>query len=101
MISPGLDGYYVPASRISRPETQNFGEAIGQAIQSVFYEVPTRVLAVSPNVDINWVYGRERLSFVAGVKIGLAVALNGTNSDNESLQGKLYPDLGLYVGTRF
>jgi hypothetical protein len=102
MISPGLSGYYVPANRLNQREAQDFGEALGQAIGSALSEVPTRVVLISPNVDINWLYQFSRhFGFVAGLKVGAVMALNGTSSSNEELAGKLYPDLGLYIGTRF
>lgn len=102
MISPGLAGYYVPAKSFKASEPQDWSQAIGQALASALLDVPTRVVLVSPNVDINRMFQFSRhFGFVVGAKVGAAIALNGTNSLGESLAGKVNPDIGLYIGTRF
>lgn len=102
MISPGLDGYYVPAHPYTAAPAQDFGSALGQAFAAAFSDVPTRVVLLAPNVDINWLYQFSRhFGFVAGVKVGAAISLNGMSSTGEDLTGKINPDLGLYIGTRF
>lgn len=103
MLSPGLDGYYVPANPY-RPSdnTQDIGQALGQALATAFTDVPTRVVLLSPNVDVTWtIQMAQHLSFVVGAKLGAVIALNGTTSAGENLVGKVTPDVGLFIGTRF
>ena len=102
MISPGIDGYYLPAMQVQGSQPQDIGQAIGQAIATAMVEVPTRVVVVSPNVDVNWLYQYSaHFGVVLGARVGLATAVNGENDSGQSLAGMSTPDLGLYVGARF
>lgn len=102
LLSPGVDGYYIPANPSNNGQPQDLGQAVGQAITTALIEVPTRVMLVSPNVDLNYLHQfSPHFCFVAGLRLGVAVGINGTNIDNENQAGKMTPDAGLYIGTRF
>jgi hypothetical protein len=102
MISPGVDGYYVPASPLDLSSARNADQVIGQGLDYVFFGRPTSVMLLSPNVDLNWLYqASPHFGFVTGLRVGAAVAMNGMTRYGEALAGKLYPDVGFYIGTRF
>jgi hypothetical protein len=102
MLSPGLGFYYVPAAPYVGSGSDDLGSAIGDAFGSALEDVPTRVASLSPSVDINWLYQfQPHFGFVAGVRVGAVVLLNGRNTLDEELAGKILPDYGLYIGLRF
>lgn len=103
LISPGIDGYYIPASRF-HPTTapQSPDDLFVQDLASALTDIPTRIVLLSPNVDFSWMYQLGRhFDLVAGARVGVATAVNGSDSTGRSLAGLVNPDLGLYIGARF
>jgi hypothetical protein len=97
-IAPALVTYYIPAFGPRAPDSFPAGN-IGYAI--VGYGIGTPVFAASSNVDIGLLHQfYEHFGLIAGIRLGVAITLNGRTNLGDSIAGTVRPDLDFFVGVR-